>query len=121
MARLGYERYGAAGNDAGSMISPEVGRVDPDRVVGVHVTQLFSFPSGDPAELADLSPREQEELGTLQWFYENKFSFNQLMAQQPQTLAFALLDAQLHQRALVARTAQAAAARRVVHCAVRRA
>jgi hypothetical protein len=26
-------------------------------VVGVHVTQLFSFPSGDPAELADLTPR----------------------------------------------------------------
>ena len=29
MRRLGYERYGAAGNDAGSMISPEVGRLDP--------------------------------------------------------------------------------------------
>ena len=92
MGRLGYERYGAVGNDAGSMISPEVGRADPEHVVGVHVTQLFSFPSGDPAELADLSPREQEELGTLQWFYENKFSFNQLMAQQPQTLAFAVND-----------------------------
>ncbi len=48
MRRLGYERYGAAGNDAGSMISPEVGRLDPDHVVGVHVTQIFSFPSGDP-------------------------------------------------------------------------
>src|SRR4029453_10406038 len=47
MARLGYERYGAHGNDAGSQISPEVGRHDPERVVGVHVTQLFSFPSGD--------------------------------------------------------------------------
>jgi pimeloyl-ACP methyl ester carboxylesterase len=92
MGRLGHERYGAVGNDAGSMISPEVGRIDPEHVVGVHVTQLFSFPSGDPAELADLSPREQRELETLQWFYENKFSFNQLMAQQPQTLAFAILD-----------------------------
>ncbi len=29
---------------------------------------------------------------TLQWFYENKMSFNTLMSQQPQTLAFALLD-----------------------------
>ena len=44
MRRLGYERYGAVGNDAGSMISPEVGRLDPDHVVGVHVTQLFSLP-----------------------------------------------------------------------------
>jgi epoxide hydrolase len=92
MSRLGYEHYGAVGNDAGSMISPEIGRIDPDHVVGVHVTQLFSFPSGDPAELTDLTPEEQGQLATLQWFYENKFSFNTLMAQQPQTLAFALMD-----------------------------
>jgi pimeloyl-ACP methyl ester carboxylesterase len=92
MRRLGYTRYGAVGNDAGSMISPEVGRIDSEHVVAVHVTQIFSFPSGDPAELADLTPREQQELETLQWFYENKFSFNTLMAEQPQTLGFALLD-----------------------------
>jgi epoxide hydrolase len=92
MRRLGYERYGAVGNDAGSMISPELGRIDPDHVAGVHVTQIFSFPSGDPSEMADLSEEEQRELGTLQWFMENKISFNQLMSQQPQTLAYALLD-----------------------------
>jgi pimeloyl-ACP methyl ester carboxylesterase len=92
MRRLGHTRYGAVGNDAGSLISPELGRIDPEHVVGVHVTQLFSFPSGDPAELADLTPEEQRELGTLQWFYEHKLSFNTLMSQQPQTLAFALLD-----------------------------
>ena len=92
MGRLGYRRYGAVGNDAGSLISPELGRIDSEHVVGVHVTQLFSFPSGDPAELADLTPEEQRELGTLQWFYENKMSFNTLMSQQPQTPAFALLD-----------------------------
>ena len=92
MRRLGYERYGAVGNDAGSMISPELGRIDPEHVAGVHVTQIFSFPSGDPSEMADLSEEEQRELGTLQWFLENKMSFNQLMSQQPQTLAYALLD-----------------------------
>jgi epoxide hydrolase len=92
MARLGYDRYGAVGNDAGSMISPELGRLDPGHVVGVHVTQLFSFPSGDPAEMKDLTPDEQSQLQTLQWFYENKFSFNVLMAQQPQTIGYALDD-----------------------------
>ena len=92
MRRLGYERYGAAGNDAGSMISPEVGRLDPEHVVGVHVTQIFSFPSGDPSEFADLTEEEGSELATLQWFVENKMSFNTLMAQQPQTLAYALTD-----------------------------
>jgi pimeloyl-ACP methyl ester carboxylesterase len=95
MRRLGYERYGAAGNDAGSMISPEVGRLDPDHVVGVHVTQIFSFPSGDPSEFADMTEQEASELATLQWFVENKMSFNTLMAQQPQTLAYALNDSPL--------------------------
>ena len=92
MRRLGYDRYGAVGNDAGSMISPEVGRIDPDHVAGVHVTQIFSFPSGDPSEMADLTEEEQTQLQTLQWFYQNKMSFNTLMAQQPQTLAFAVTD-----------------------------
>ena len=92
MSRLGYRRYGAAGNDVGSMISPEVGRVDPEHVVGVHVTQIYSLPSGNPAEVENLSPEEQRELGTLQWFFENKFAYNMLMSQQPQTLAFAIMD-----------------------------
>ena len=92
MNRLGYDSYGAVGNDAGSMVAPELGRVDPERVLGVHVTQLFSFPSGDPAEFAGLSEADQAALGHLQWFYENKFSFNQVHSQQPQTLAFALAD-----------------------------
>jgi epoxide hydrolase len=92
MARLGYDRYGTVGNDGGSFISPEVGRLDPDHVVGVHVTQIFSFPSGDPAELADLTDEEQAALAHLQWFYENLSAFGTLQAQQPQTLAFALAD-----------------------------
>jgi pimeloyl-ACP methyl ester carboxylesterase len=92
MDRLGYQRYGAAGNDAGSMISPEVGRIDPEHVVGVHVTQVFSFPSGDPAEFEGMSAEDGAAMGKLQWFMDHKISFNQLHSQQPQTLAHALAD-----------------------------
>ncbi|MBE1491093.1 epoxide hydrolase family protein [Plantactinospora soyae] len=92
MRRLGYRRYGTAGNDAGSMIAPEMGRLDPEGVIGVHVTQLFSFPSGDPAEFERFTPTDHAALAHLQWFYENMFSFNTLHSQQPQTLAFALAD-----------------------------
>lgn len=92
MRRLGYDRYIAAGNDAGSMISPEVGRLAPENVMGVHVTQLFSFPTGNPAEFANLSEADQGALKILQWFYNTMFSFNALHSQQPQTLAFALAD-----------------------------
>lgn len=35
MRRLGYVRYGAGGNDGGSLISPESGRLDPTHVVRV--------------------------------------------------------------------------------------
>jgi pimeloyl-ACP methyl ester carboxylesterase len=92
MARLGYDRYGAVGNDGGSMISPEVGRVAPEHVAGVHVTQLYSFPSGDPSEMADLSADEAAALEHLQWFWEKIGAFNTLQTQQPQTVAHALVD-----------------------------
>jgi pimeloyl-ACP methyl ester carboxylesterase len=92
MKRLDYSRYGAVGNDAGSMISPELGRIDPEHVVGVHVTQLFSFPTGDPAEFEGMSETDMAALGKLKSFYDNMFSFNVLHSQQPQTLAFALAD-----------------------------
>lgn len=92
MRRLGYERYGAVGNDGGSMISPEVGRLDPEHVVGVHVTQLFSFPSGDPAELEGMTPDELAAMDHLRWFWENMGAFNTLHSQAPQTIAHALAD-----------------------------
>jgi epoxide hydrolase len=92
MRRLGYRRYGAVGNDAGSMISPQVGRLDPEHVIGVHVTQVFSFPSGDPGDFQGLDEADMAALAKLQWFMDHKISFNQLQSQQPQTLAHALAD-----------------------------
>jgi hypothetical protein len=93
MQRLGYERYGAHGNDGGSQISPEVGRHDPERVVGVHVTQLFSFPSGDPSEFANLSDEDQAALAFLEGFTDGGgLAYNQYQSAQPQTLAYALQD-----------------------------
>jgi hypothetical protein len=48
MARLGYDRYGVQGGDVGAFVAPVVGRLGPERVVGVHVNALVTFPSGDP-------------------------------------------------------------------------
>ena len=92
MRRLGYDRYGAVGNDAGSMISPEVGRLDPAHVIGVHVTQVFSFPSGDPAEFADMSEEEQAGMAVLNWFWQNLGAFNSAAVAAAATLAHALED-----------------------------
>jgi epoxide hydrolase len=91
MGRLGYDRYGAHGNDAGAIVAPLQGRVDPGHVVGVHVTQIFSFPSGDPAEFEGLTPQELEYLGFLQGFADHAVH-DKLQAAQPQTVAHALAD-----------------------------
>lgn len=91
MRRLGYQRYGAAGNDWGSYVSAEVGRADPEHVIGVHVTQLFSLPIGQPGELHDLSEEEQAAMDDLRWGEEN-LVYDKLQFRQPQTLAHALAD-----------------------------
>jgi len=93
MSRLGYERYGAHGNDGGSQISPEVGRNAPDRVAGVHVTQLFSFPSGDPGEFEGMSEEDMAAMQFLQEFSASGgLAYNAYQSAQPQTLAYALQD-----------------------------
>lgn len=93
MERLGYHRYGAHGNDAGSLISPEVGRHDPDHVVGVHVTQLFSFPSGDPSEFVDLSDEDAAAVQFLEGFTQSGgLAYNAYQSAQPQTLTYAMQD-----------------------------
>ena len=91
MGRLGYDRYGAHGNDAGAIVAPLQGRVDPEHVIGVHVNQLFSFPSGDPAEFDGLTPEELQYLSFLQGFVDHAVH-DKLQQAQPQTVAHALAD-----------------------------
>ena len=35
MDRLGYERFGAQGGDTGAIVSPKLGRLAPDRLIGI--------------------------------------------------------------------------------------
>ena len=91
MGRLGYDRYGAHGNDAGAIVAPLQGQLDPGHVIGVHVNQIFSFPSGDPTELESLTQEELGYLSFLQGFVERAVH-DKLQAAQPQTIAHALAD-----------------------------
>jgi epoxide hydrolase len=101
MERLGYDRYGAHGNDAGAYIAPEMGRIAPDNVVGAHVNQIFSFPSGDPAELEGLTEEELRYLEFLQNFDEEMSAFAKLQATKPQNAAHALADSPAGQLAWI--------------------
>ncbi|MDQ2672658.1 MAG: alpha/beta hydrolase, partial [Actinomycetota bacterium] len=92
MRRLGYDRYGAHGNDAGAIVAPLQGRLDPEHVIGVHVNQLFSFPSGDPKEFEGLSQEDMEKLRFLQAFNDEMSAYARLQESKPQNLAHALAD-----------------------------
>jgi len=92
MHRLDYKQYIAAGNDGGSFVSPEVGRIDEEHVLGVHVTQIFSFPTGTPGELDALSEDERKMLEIFEWFTTSMNGYEKLQQTKPQNLAHALAD-----------------------------
>jgi epoxide hydrolase len=101
MARLGYDRYGVQGGDWGAFQAPLVGRLAPDHVIGVHVNALVTFPSGDPAELADLTEAEQQRLARLRHFQDDMMGYSQIQGTRPQTLAYALTDSPAGQLAWI--------------------
>jgi pimeloyl-ACP methyl ester carboxylesterase len=106
MARLGYARYGAQGGDWGAFIAPELGRIDPDHVVGVHVNAAtFGFiPFGpvDPEELATFTDAENARLERLNTSTAGPGNgYFEVQATRPQTLAYALTDSPVGQLAWI--------------------
>lgn len=91
MRRLGYQSYGAHGSDAGAMVSRELALLNPEGFLGAHVLQLFSFPSGDPAEFEKMTPKDYAALEFAGWF-QDKAGFSAMMGSRPQTVAHALAD-----------------------------
>ena len=106
MRRLGYQRYGAQGGDWGAFVSPEVGRADPDHVVGVHVNAAtFGFiPFGpvDPDELATFTDAEKARVERLNTSTAGPGNgYFEVQATRPQTLAYALTDSPVGQLAWI--------------------
>jgi pimeloyl-ACP methyl ester carboxylesterase len=101
MRRLGYDRYGVQGGDVGAFLGPLVGRAAPDHVVGVHLNAHVTFPSDDPAELAELTPAERERLERFRNFQRDQGAYLQLQGTRPQTLAYGLNDSPAGQLAWI--------------------
>lgn len=93
MRSLGYERYGVQGGDWGARIAPDVGRVDGEHVVGVHVNAAtFGFIPLEPVAERDVDSNERDRLSRLRTFRSSGSAYFQLQASTPQTLAYALAD-----------------------------
>ncbi|WP_028652305.1 epoxide hydrolase family protein [Nocardioides halotolerans] len=98
MRRLGYSSYGAHGSDGGAMVGRELAVLDPEGFLGAHVLQLFSFPSGDPAEFEAFGPKEYAALEFMGWF-QSVGGYNSMNGTRPQTIAAALSDSPVGQLA----------------------
>jgi pimeloyl-ACP methyl ester carboxylesterase len=105
MKRLGYGRYGAQGGDVGAVISPDLGRADSDRVVGVHVNAatigFMPFPPVSESELTELSDSERRRVDRIAEFLDEEFGYAQIQSTRPQTLAYGLNDSPVGQLAWI--------------------
>ncbi|GAB2625404.1 epoxide hydrolase [Streptomyces capparidis] len=98
MGRLGYERYGVQGYDTGSWVAPEMGRRAPERVIGVHVNAMVTFPAGEGGEEEGLSEADLRRRQRMENVNDGYLMCN---AKRPQTVAYGLHDSPVGQLAWI--------------------
>jgi pimeloyl-ACP methyl ester carboxylesterase len=91
MTELGYQRFAVSGGDIGSATAEALALRHPDRVVGVHLTDvpfwhLFTL---DPGEL---SPAERDFLVAGQDWARREGAYQQMQSTKPTTAAYGLAD-----------------------------
>lgn len=101
MRRLGYDRYGAQGGDWGSGISRDLGVIDAEHVIGVHLNYLLTFPTGAPGEMDGLTESDKDRLAGLNRFLDELSGYMKIQSTRPQTLAYALADSPAGQLAWI--------------------
>lgn len=105
MSTLGYEKYGVQGGDYGAFVAPDMGRVAPDRVIGVHVNAAtFGFiPLGPVSDddLADMTATERERLARLGHWTAEQDGYFKIQATRPQTVGYGLADSPTGQLAWI--------------------
>jgi len=103
MSRLGYERYGVQGGDEGAFIAPEMGRLAPAHVRGVHVNALVQIPSLIQilVGLVTFSKAERLRLARFKHFRDEMMGYMHIQGTRPKTLAYGLIDSPVGQLAWI--------------------
>lgn len=81
------------------LVDPEI---DPDHVIGVHVNNLGTFPSGDPAELAGMTETDRARLALMSTWGADMSGYAIVQSTRPQTISYALTDSPVGQLAWIA-------------------
>ncbi|WP_280249475.1 epoxide hydrolase family protein [Nocardia abscessus] len=114
MARLGYDRYGVQGGDAGYFIAARLGHIAREHLAGLHVNGPITIPAWDSGEAdswggaeesaaagewsaagaqAEYSPEDQAKLATLTGPESYaRYDYATLQANRPHTLAIGIQD-----------------------------
>jgi len=91
MRALGYERFGAHGGDFGASVATFLGRDNPDRVIGIHLTLLDESPYAGPGS-RPLSEVEQQFLAAQDAWQETEYGYGRIQGTKPQTVGYGLND-----------------------------
>lgn len=103
MRRLGYERYGVQGGDAGAFIAPDMGRIDPSSIIGVHVNALVQIPTmlQIMTGLVIMSKAERVRLARFKNYQAEMMGYLHMQSTRPKTLAYGLTDSPVGQLAWI--------------------
>lgn len=103
MTRLGYERFGVQGGDVGAGVAPEIGRLAPHRVIGVHANgSLGSFVGQvDDETAATLSPLERDRLRRVGEFMHKEFGYIAIQSTRPALIGAMTADSPVAQFAWI--------------------
>jgi epoxide hydrolase len=102
MNRLGYERYAVQGTDVGAGVAGMLAMVDPERVVGTHLTGTAAgMPFGPSVDLDGLSEADKARGEQFNEFQTDGLGYLHMQATRPQTLAYSLNDSPVGQLAWI--------------------
>ena len=91
MARLGYGRYGAQGGDWGAAVTAQLGCIDTDHVVGIHLNMVPPRrPRENPTE--GLTPEELADVEAMVARGRSERGYQQIQSTRPQSLSVGLND-----------------------------
>jgi pimeloyl-ACP methyl ester carboxylesterase len=87
---LGYERFGAAGGDLGSVVTMHLAHKNPELLMGIHLTDV-SYPQEQPEGVpsSEAAGAYFQALGS---WWMNEGAYNMLQSTKPQTVAYSLVD-----------------------------
>jgi pimeloyl-ACP methyl ester carboxylesterase len=103
MTRLGYERFAVQGGDLGAGVAPEVGRLAPERVIGVHVNgALGGFVSEvDDDTAATMTPLEKDRMRRVAEFMHDEFGYIAIQSTRPGLIGAMAADSPVAQLAWI--------------------